>query len=55
MLAVKLFRGSFCPNVTRVKPNQVADLEIGDREAMVFRVMFILLDHVLKLFMKVLV
>ena len=34
---------------------QVADLEIGDGEATVFGVTFILLDHVLKLFAKVLV
>ena len=55
MSGVKLLRGSFCPNVSRVKPNQIADLEIGNGEATVFGVTFILLDRVLNLFVEVLV
>ena len=54
MLGVKLLRGSPCPNVSQVEPNQVADLEIGDGEATVFGVTFVLLDRALKLFAKVL-
>ena len=55
MLGVKLLQGLSCPNVSRVEPNQVADLEIGNGEAMVFGVTFVLLDCALKLFAEVLV
>ena len=55
MSTIKLLQGSFCLNVSRVEPNQVTDLEIGDGEAMVFGVMFVLLDCALKLFVEVLV
>ena len=57
MSTIKLLilQGSSCLNVLRVEPNQVADLEIGDGEAMVFGVTFVLLDHALKLFAKILV
>ena len=55
MLTIKFLQRSSCPNVLRIEPYQIADLEIRDGEATVFGVMFMLLDHALKLFTEVLV
>ena len=55
MLVIELLQWSFHLNVSQAEPYQIVDLQIGDGEATVFRVMFILLDHVLKLFTEVLV